>query len=169
MPGTLHLTEPAVPVYMTIGADDPYRITADPTRELEFSLVMVDRWRFSVRLSGQMRTRPMLQLLDACAEHGAARRVEPSLGMVYRYAVQLAFYCISALPPGAQDPECGVDRDGEINLEWFGARGHVLTLSIAATGRITYAYLHGEHHERGALAMSDRIPPRLLELIRLFT
>lgn len=153
---------------MTIGADDPYRITADPTRELEFSLDMVERWRFSVMLSGQMRTGAMLQLLDACAEHGAARREEPTLGMVHRYAVQLAFYFISALPMGSPDPECGVDHDGEPNLEWFGARGHMLTLSIAATGRITYAYLHGDQHERGAVAMSDRIPMRLLELIQKF-
>ena len=41
--------------------------------------------------------------------------------------------------------------------------------SIAATGRITYAYLHGEQNERGTVGMGDRIPPRLLELIRLVT
>jgi len=168
MPGTLHLTESALPVYMTIGADDQYRITADPTRELEFSLDMVERWRYSVMLSGQMRTRAMLQLLDACAEHSAARRREQSLGMIYRYSVQLAFYFISALPQHVRDPECGVDPDGDINLEWFGARGHMLTLSISATGRITYAYVHGDQHERGALPMQDRIPSRLLDLIQRF-
>ena len=119
-------------------------------------------------LSGQMRTRSMLQLLDACAEHGAARRMEQSLGMIHAYAVQLAIYFISALPLGVKDPECGVDHDGDINLEWFGARGHVLTLSINATGRITYAYVHGDQHERGALTMQERIPSRLLDLIQRF-
>ena len=64
MPQTLLLSETPLPVYMTIGADDPYRITKDPTRELEFTMEMVHRWQYSVMLSGHMRTPAMLSRSD---------------------------------------------------------------------------------------------------------
>lgn len=168
MPETIRLTESALPVYMTIGADDPFRITRDRIQELQYTLALLNAWRLSSTLAGPTRAKALTQLMQACAEHAAARKHEQALEAIHPYAVQLAIYFISSLPPGLPDPECGVDRDGEINLEWFGAKGHVLTLSINGAGRITYAYLHGDQHERGALAMKDRIPPRLLELIRLF-
>lgn len=157
-----------LPVYMTIGPDDPFRITRDSTQELQYTIQLLNDWRFSSTLAGPTRALAITHLLEACAEHAAARREEISLGGIHPYAVQLAIYFISALPTAAKDPECGVDRDGDINLEWFGARGHVLSLSLNGAGRITYAYLHGDQHERGALAMKDRIPPRLLELIQQF-
>jgi hypothetical protein len=168
MPETLRLTESQLPVYMTIGADDPFRITRDRIQELQYTIQLLNAWRLSSALAGPTRARAITHLLEACAEHVAARREETSLGVIHPYAVQLAIYFISALPTGTRDPECGVDRDGDINLEWYGAKGHVLTLSINGGGRITYAYLHGDQHERGALAMKDRIPPRLLELIQHF-
>lgn len=154
---------------MTVGTEDRYRITVDMIGELRHSLELLQAWEYSKVLSERTRSGAMAQLMDACAEHGQARSHERDLGIIRPYAVQLAMYFISALPSGAKDPECGVDRDGEINLEWFGARGHLLTLSIGASGRITYAYLHGAEHERGAVEMNDRIPKRLLELIMKFS
>lgn len=168
MPETLRLTEQPLPVYMTIGADDPYRITIDRIHELQYTLDLMRTWQYSKVLSGYTRSGVVAQLMEACAEHGHARMHEQQLGIIHPYAVQLAIYFISSLSKSASDPECGVDRDGEINLEWYGAKGHMLTLSIGASGRITYAYLHGDQHERGALRMEDRIPARLLDLIQRF-
>ncbi len=169
MPETIRLNEAPLPVYMTVGTEDHFRISVDRTGELGHSMELLRAWEYSKVLSERTRSGAMAQLMAACAEHGQARFHERDLGIIHPYAVQLAIYFISALPAGAKDPECGVDRDGEINLEWFGARGHLLTLSIGPNGRITYAYLHGTGHERGAMEMNDRIPERLLELILGFS
>ncbi len=168
MPNTLRITEPQLPVYMTIGPDDLFRTTHDWAQEMQYTIQLVNAWRLSSTLSGPTRAGALSQLMQACAEHGAARTQESTLRAIHPYAVQLAIYFISALPSGLKDPECGVDRDGDINLEWFGARGHMLSMSINGVGRITYAYLHGNEHERGALAMQERIPSRLLDLIQRF-
>lgn len=168
MPHTLRLTEPQLPVYMTIGPDDLFRVTHDPINELRYSIELLNAWRLSTTLAGRTRAHAITQLLQACAEHTDARHREPSMRPIHPYAVKLAIYFISGLPTSSKDPECGVDRDGDINLEWFGARGHVLSISISGVGRITYAYLHGDQHERGALAMQERIPGRLLDLIQRF-
>lgn len=168
MPQTLRLTEHQLPVYMTIGPDDLFRVTKDRINELHYSIELLNAWRLSATLAGRTRAHAIAQLLLSCAEHADARQHEPSMGAIHPYAVKLAIYFISALPNGSKDPECGVDRDGDINLEWFGARGHVLSISISGVGRITYAYLHGNEHECGALAMQERIPGRLLDLIQRF-
>ncbi len=168
MPTTIRLTEPHLPVFMTIGADDAYRITEDHTHELRYTLELLRAWQFSDALSNITRSHALGGLMAACAEHNQGLHHEATLGPIHPYAVQLAIYFISALPKELPDPECGVDRDGEVNLEWFGAKGHLLTLSINGTGRIAYAYLHGDQHERGALRMQDHLPKRLLELISHF-
>ncbi|MBK6551877.1 MAG: hypothetical protein IPG11_15940 [Flavobacteriales bacterium] len=77
----------------------------------------------------------------------------------------MAIYFISALPKELPDPECGVDRDGEVNLEWFGSQGHLLTLSISGTGRTHTRTCMGDQHERGAIRMQEQLPARLVELV----
>ena len=65
--------------------------------------------------------------------HGAV----PISYRMYRKALEF----IEALPAGLPQPELIPEADGELALEWRGARGAMLSISLGANGRMTLLYL----------------------------
>ena len=72
---------------------------------------------------------------------------------------------LEALPTTIPRPEIGVDSDGEVSVDWIFGRGFLVSVSIGATGRLTYVALTGKSSLRGTEWLDDGIPSRLTEEI----
>jgi hypothetical protein len=65
-------------------------------------------------------------------------------------AVEAAADFIRALPQDMMQPEVAVDPDGQISLEWFGAKDRIFSISFSDRGRVAYAGIDGTDRWRGA-------------------
>lgn len=65
-------------------------------------------------------------------------------------------------------PNISRDEDGEILLDWDDGSRRVITLSIRADGRISWAALVGDRRAHGTYKMGDVAPEELTECFRLF-
>jgi hypothetical protein len=65
-------------------------------------------------------------------------------------AVEAAADFIRALPSDMIQPEVAVDPDGQISLEWFGAKDRIFSISFSDRGRVAYAGIDGTARWRGA-------------------
>lgn len=75
-----------------------------------------------------------------------------------------------ALPSSLAAPELTVDRDGEINFDWFGLRGQMLTVSLRKDGRIAYACRISQcRNYSGTEEFIDSIPKKIVESIKATT
>ncbi len=77
-----------------------------------------------------------------------------------------AMRVLLAVPTAFPAPEIGIERDGEITLEWFGAADRVLSVSVSDAGRLTYAGLFEERPVCGHVYMGSDLPSEIIELIR---
>jgi len=73
-----------------------------------------------------------------------------------------------SLPLGVAMPEAGAHRDGEMSFSWLGGRGHLLSMSIGPTGRISYAFMQGARRKSGTEWFTENLPADLLSYIRTF-
>jgi hypothetical protein len=63
----------------------------------------------------------------------------------------------------------GADPDGEISFEWYRGPRRILTLSIGADRRLSYAGLFGSSKVNGVEYLRDELPePVVANLRRLF-
>lgn len=80
---------------------------------------------------------------------------------------QIAKRFICALPSSLPAPEVTVDRDGEVNFDWFGSSGQIFSVSLRKDGRIAFA---GQFSARKRLSgleeFNDSVPKRILEGIK---
>ena len=66
-------------------------------------------------------------------------------------------------------PSVGVDADGEISLEWHGAPGSLLSISVSPSAELVYAGIFGSARVSGREPFAARFPTVLLsQLQRLF-
>jgi hypothetical protein len=65
-------------------------------------------------------------------------------------AVEAAADFIRALPSDMTQPEVAVDPEGQISLEWFGAKDRIFSISFGDRGRVAYAGIDGTDRWRGA-------------------
>lgn len=71
---------------------------------------------------------------------------------------------IRAMPDDIELPEFSPEPDGSISLDWIESRDRLLSLSIGASSRLSYAWLDGA--DKGhAVARFDgqNIPPRIID------
>lgn len=80
---------------------------------------------------------------------------------------QIAKRFILALPSSIPAPELTVDRDGEVNFDWFGSGGQIFSASLRKDGRIAFA---GQFSARNRLSgveeFNDSVPKRIVESIK---
>jgi hypothetical protein len=82
-------------------------------------------------------------------------------------AVDNAAAFIRSLPLDMMQPEVAVDPDGQISLEWFGAKDRIFSISFSDRGRVAYAGIDGTDRWRGAeMFDGNSIHPFLLMGIR---
>ena len=80
---------------------------------------------------------------------------------------QIAKRFILALPSSLPAPELTVDRDGEVNFDWFASGGQIFSASLRKDGRIAFA---GQFSARKRLSgleeFNDSVPKRIVESIK---
>ena len=81
-------------------------------------------------------------------------------------AVTRARAFLGALPVDVPLPEISIDPDGEVAIEWTGGRGLRYSISIGATGRITYAGIFGGASVRGEEDANEGIAGAVLGNLR---
>lgn len=76
---------------------------------------------------------------------------------------------LDALPHSLPDPEISPDADGEIMFTWRHDPRHILTITIDATGRLSFAALSGVESIYGTKYFVGAIPQSILDqLAELF-
>jgi len=80
---------------------------------------------------------------------------------------QIAKRFILALPSSLPAPELTVDRDGEVNFDWFGSSGQIFSASLRKDGRIAFAgQISTRKRESGLEEFNDSVPKRIVESIK---
>ena len=79
---------------------------------------------------------------------------------------QVAKRFILALPTVLPMPELTVDRDGEINFDWFGSSGQIFSVSLRHDGRLVYA---GQFAPRKSVSgkeeFNDAVPKEVIRWV----
>ena len=84
-----------------------------------------------------------------------------------RASANRAVGLIRALPLDLSVPEVGAEPDGCISLEWWVARGRVVTLSASASGPLPYAWLDDAESGHGIAEFDEgHFPARVAAEIR---
>ena len=81
-------------------------------------------------------------------------------------ALVQAVRLINVLPTWVPAPECTVDPDGEIGLDWFSEKNEVLSVSVGTDGRVSYAGRFGLGRVHGSEYLVDELPEPILANLR---
>ncbi len=85
-------------------------------------------------------------------------------------ALRRAEDLIASLPDDLPLPECSIEPDGCVSLDWMPGPYRTLTVSTGESDRLPYAWVDGT--DRGhavARLVEGQLPPRILAEIRRFT
>lgn len=105
-------------------------------------------------------------LAEECSEpnwdgYGA----EPVSSRALRRAEDL----IASLPDDLPLPECAIEPDGYVSLDWMPAPYRTLTVSIGKSDRVPYAWVDGTDRGHAVARLADeQLPSRILAEIRRF-
>lgn len=82
-------------------------------------------------------------------------------------ALELARRLILALPKGYDSPSVAAHPDGEVALTWQGARGTDFSVSVGASGQLSYAGVFGPSVvSYGSDNFTDDLPATVLDHLR---
>ncbi len=85
-------------------------------------------------------------------------------------ALRRAEELIASLPDNISLPECSIEPDGCISLDWMPTAYRTLSLSVTASDRLPYAWVDGTDRGHAVGRLRDgQLPPRLIEEIHRFT
>lgn len=83
-------------------------------------------------------------------------------------AVEHAIRLLAALPTNIPAPEIAADPDGEISLDWYRSPDWVVSISVGATGELSYAARFGRGRVRGIEEGMNELPAPVLGQIERF-
>jgi hypothetical protein len=85
-------------------------------------------------------------------------------------ALRRAEDLIASLPDDVPLPECAIEPDGCVSLDWMPAPYRTLTVSVGGSDRLPYAWVDGTDRGHAVARLVDgQLPPRILAEIRRFT
>lgn len=131
--------------------------------------VVVEQVQRSVALFG-----PQAVLISRLLELGGECRkpnwdgygAEPVQPRALRCAEDL----IASLPEDVPLPECAIEPDGCVSLDWMPGPNRTLTVSVGGSDRLAYAWVDGTDRGHAVEKLSDgQLPPRILAEIRRFS
>lgn len=110
-----------------------------------------------------------VELADAASEAAIANwdgyGAKPVDPLAYRQAERF----LAALPTTTPVPDVSVDPDGEVSISWNVEPGWIFSVSIGASGRLSYAGLFGTSKAYGTDWFITEIPQTVLgSIARLF-
>jgi hypothetical protein len=113
-------------------------------------------------IRGQSYFSALFQLLELFAEAKAEEDNEPVDVRIFSRARDL----MDTLPHGFAIPEVGLDPDGEIALDWMREDRTMVSLSVGASGALSYAAILRDRTAHGIIEFGDGFPAALTELLR---
>ncbi|MGH9487691.1 MAG: hypothetical protein ACRD04_08905 [Terriglobales bacterium] len=102
---------------------------------------------------------------EAAVDNWAGRDGKALLPGAYWKALDV----LEAVLPIAPSPELTVDNDGEVEMDWLAGPDKLLSLSIAADGRLTYTFRDGARAGSVTERFDRGVPPRLAAEIAAVT
>lgn len=85
-------------------------------------------------------------------------------------ALRRAEDLIASFPDDIPLPECSIEPDGCVSLDWMPAPYRTLTVSVGESDRLPYAWVDGTDRGHAVARLVDgQLPPRILAEIRRFT
>jgi hypothetical protein len=82
-------------------------------------------------------------------------------------ALNLAQEIIFSLPEGVALPECAIDPDGCVSLDWMPTRHRTFTLSAGTSSRLPYAWVDGTDRGHAVGRFQDgKLSSRILSEIK---
>lgn len=90
---------------------------------------------------------------------------------VSRQCYNKASAFLASLPAGVPDPDIAADPDGEVSFTWSRGPLQIFSVSVAPTGRLSYAGLYGGNSAHGTeYLVGDALPAVVPKnLARLFS
>jgi hypothetical protein len=84
-------------------------------------------------------------------------------------ALRRAEDLIESLPDDVPLPECSIEPDGCVSLDWMPAPYRTLTVSVGVSDKLPYAWVDGTDRGRAVTRLVvGQFPPRILCEIRRF-
>ncbi len=168
MPHAFQLTEDVSPLVMMIDVDKAFVQSPGLHEALKHGLINQFSTDYSTTLSIRSRTSVLNRIREVAEERlDDARRGYPT-GLVHTLTQLWSRSFLLRLPAWLDDPEVGVDPNGDLTFEWYAGPDHILSISLAPTGSVVYAYANGLRRENGCDDIAQDIPGNLIELLRSF-
>lgn len=144
-------------------------VTSDSAIDLHLADDQIDQQSQSAKSSlsiDQPRLEAIESLLEVAAEASTedwdAHGGRPVSGATLSQAV--AF--LTSLPSTAPTPEVSAHPDGELAFYWSMGPRRTLTISIGATGRLSFAALIGHRRFFGSEYLTDELPEAITLALR---
>jgi hypothetical protein len=84
-------------------------------------------------------------------------------------ALRRAEDLIASFPDDVPLPECSIEPDGCVSLDWMPARYRTFTVSIGESDRLPYAWVDGTDRGHAVARLAEgQLPSRILTEIRRF-
>lgn len=131
--------------------------TSNPTLTADSEVAAVVR-----DMRGENYHSVLFELLDLFAE----ARADEDGTLVDARAFIRARNLLDTLPNGYAVPEVGLDPDGEISVDWLKPNREMVSVSIPATGDVSFAARLRDRKVFGTLQFSENFPAALSDLLR---
>ena len=103
---------------------------------------------------------------ECCEKNWDGYGAEPVRPRALRGAEDL----IASLPEDVTLPECSIEPDGCVSLDWMPGPNRTLTVSVGESDRMPYAWVDGTDRGHAVARLVDgQLPSRILAEIRRFT
>lgn len=168
MPLPFQLTEEVSPLIMTIDVDKAFVQSPELHTALKHGLMNQFSTEYSTTLSITGRAEVIERINEVADERMEDAHRGYATAIVHPYTRGWARTFLLRLPRWVEDPDVGVDPNGDLTFEWYAGPDHILSISLAPNGSIVYAYANGLRRENGCDDLSHAIPANLIELLRSF-
>ncbi len=153
---------------MMIDVDKAFVQSPGLHEALKYGLINQFRTDYSTILSSSSRAAVITRIREVAEERlDDVRRGYPSV-TVHTLTQLWSRSFLMRLPLWVADPDIGVDPNGDLTFEWFAGQDHILSISLAPSGSVVYAYANGLRRENGCDDIIHAIPANLIELLRSF-
>lgn len=162
------MTDERSPLVSMLDPDKAYVQSAAVHELFDQGLMNQFRTEYSATLSADVRAEVKQRIDAVCEELEEDARQGYPVRPVHALTRGHARVFLRRLPSWVPDPDVGVDPNGDLTLEWYTGRDHVLSISLAPSGEVVYAYANGRRRESGCDDVKAGIPGNLMELLRSF-
>lgn len=151
------MTAFAIPTWNGSSQGDQSRAIGEAARVIDS---MMYKTRSHLKFDATARSsRALNDLMDMAEEYGIDANSSPAFARAKQFLL--------AMPSEIPAPELALDNDGEVVFDWINQRNEMLTVSLRADGRLSYAARRlPNEKEHGTKWFTGTLPSRIVSLVR---